>query len=85
MTTDISTVVKFLTLENKFPLSKQDMTLSPPHLPAKEIDSVQDRSINIQNAEKIKREEILQARRTLFEKELNTIKRDVGRLQRISR
>eukprot|EP00949_MAST-11_sp_MAST-11-sp1_P001615 g1615.t1 len=81
VTTDISTVVKFLTLENKFPLSKQDMTLfSTSFAWPREIDSVQDRSINIQNAEKIKREEILQARRTLFEKELNTIKRDVGRL-----
>jgi dynein heavy chain len=45
-----------------------------------EMESVQDRSINIQNAEKVKREEILRNRKRFFAKELTLVERDISKL-----
>ena len=45
-----------------------------------EMESVQDRSINIQNAEKVKREEILRNRKRFFAKELTLVERDIAKL-----
>ena len=46
-----------------------------------EIEAVMERSINIQNQEKIKREEILISRRLYFEKELDSLDRDAEKLK----
>ena len=73
--------VKFLTLARGHYLGTGDKTLFAALFSwPSEMESVQDRSINIQNAEKVKREEILRNRKRFFDKELKIIERDIAKL-----
>jgi dynein heavy chain, axonemal len=73
--------VNFLTIERGHYLGTGDKTLFAALFSwPSEIESVQERSINIQNAEKVKREEILRNRKRFFDKELKIIDRDISKL-----
>ena len=73
--------VRFLTLQRGHYLGTGDKTLFAALFSwPSEMESVQERSINIQNAEKVKREEILRNRKRFFDKELKIIERDIAKL-----
>ena len=73
--------VKFLTLGQGHYLGTGDKSLFAALFSwPSEMESVQERSINIQNAEKVKREEILRNRKRFFDKELKIIERDIAKL-----
>ena len=73
--------VRFLTLGQGHYLGTGDKTLFAALFSwPSEMESVQERSINIQNAEKVKREEILRNRKRFFDKELKIIERDIAKL-----